>query len=104
MCDEKISFILYREWGDYIRMLSEKERGILLMAIFDFQDTGEVPEFNGLLKMVFTMMIKQFERDNKKWIEQKAKRSEAGKRGAEARYGAKDLETAKQTLSNNFSL
>lgn len=86
MSDEKVSFLLYNEWGEYIRMLTIEERGKLLTAIFDFQDTGELPAFDGQLKMAFAIMTKQFNRDSKKWIEQKAKRSAAGKKGAEARW------------------
>ena len=104
MYDEKISFLLYKEWGDYVRMLTDEERGKLLIAIFNFQDTGEVPEFNGQLKMVFTMMIKQFELDDKKWIEQKAKRSEAGKKGAEARWDNTNSIDVVKALSDKFSI
>lgn len=86
MSDEKISFLLYNEWGEYIRMLTNEERGRLLTAIFDFQETGELPEFDGQLKMAFAIMSKQFNRDSKKWVEEKAKRSAAGKKGAQARW------------------
>lgn len=105
MYDEKASFIFYKEWGDYVRMLKEDEQGKLLVAIFDFQDTGKIPEFDGQLKIVFTMMVKQFERDSKKWIEKKLKRSQAGKIGAQARWdNGKTLDSIKETFADKFNL
>ena len=100
MSDEKVSFLLYNEWGEYVRMLTNEERGKLLTAIFDFQDTGELPEFNGQLKMAFAIMTKQFNRDSKKWIEQKAKRSAAGKKGAETRWEGNKTSYSDETLES----
>lgn len=105
--DEKISFLLYKEWGDSVRMLNDDERSKLLIAIYDYQEFGRETEFNGQLKMLYTMIIKQFIRDNKKWLEIKNKRSEAGKKGAEGRWNRnKDeyIDEIKQILGNNYNI
>jgi len=88
--DEKVSFVIYNEWEDLFEMLSIEERGLLISAIFKYHNTGELPEFEDKLKMAFSIMQKQFDRDYKKWNEKRHKRSEAGRKGAESRWGSQN--------------
>ena len=78
---------MYMEWGEYVKMLKPDEQAQLFCAIFDYHKDGKVPEFKGEAKMLFEFMTNQFKRDREKWEDTRKKRSESGKKGAEARRG-----------------
>ena len=77
---------MYNEWEDYFEMLTIEEQGLLISAVFKFQNTGEIPEFNGQLQMAFSIMKKQFDRDSEKWDKIRQQRSESGKKGSTIRW------------------
>ncbi len=76
------SFVVYKEWEQYIRLLgSDEEAGKLFKAIFAFASRGEEPDFSGALGMAFAVIRNALERDGAKWEEACSRRSEAGKKG-----------------------
>ena len=46
----KSSFILYYEYEEQLSILSDEEMGKLIRAVFNYEKTGIVPNFDGLLK------------------------------------------------------
>ena len=76
------SFIIYKEWEEYIDALSsDEDAGKLFKALFAFAKRAEEAEFVGALKMAFIVMKNAIERDGEKWEQTCENRSQAGKQG-----------------------
>ena len=88
--DEKKSFVLYTDLRGPLEFLSDEELGRLFRAIMDYADGGSVPEFSGALGMGFAFVRAQLDRNDAKWQQTRAKRSEAGRAGARARAAAQE--------------
>ncbi|MBO5449443.1 MAG: hypothetical protein J5994_08945 [Ruminococcus sp.] len=78
---ENKSFIVYKDWEQYVSMLSDEETGKLFKALFAFARGGEVRSLEGMTAMAFAFMRTALERDGKKWEETVSKRREGGKKG-----------------------
>lgn len=63
------SFMVYKEWEEYMEMLSDEEAGRLFRALFAFASRGEETDFSGTVKMLFAVMRNTLDRDGKKWEE-----------------------------------
>ena len=86
--DDKKSFVLYTDLRGPLEFLSDEECGRLFRAIMDYADSGSVPAFTGALGMGFAFVRAQLDRNDEKWQQTRAKRSEAGRAGARARAAA----------------
>lgn len=80
------SFIVYTEWGENISILSNEQAGILVKALFSLAKDEEIPQMDAVTEMCFRFLKAQIERDSKRYEEVKNVRSEAGKKGAMARW------------------
>lgn len=67
MTDGKKSIILYFDYRDHLALLSDGERGELIMALLDFAEDGVLPDFTGAQLMAFSFIKRQIERDEKKY-------------------------------------
>lgn len=82
MANEKNSFVLYKDWGEDLNDLTMEERGMLITAVFEFQATGEVIEFEDrLLNNILRRYISAFRKDGAKWEQTRESRSVAGAKG-----------------------
>ena len=63
----KKSFILYFDYRQHLELLSDAEKGSLLMALFDYSESGELPGFDGTLRMAFSFISAQMDRDAVKY-------------------------------------
>lgn len=98
MADKK-SFILYLDRKKEIDLLSNEQCGILFKAIFEYVDTGNIPEIEDLtVKVLFSFIASQIDENAKKWKETCQKRSEAGKKGMAVRWNNNKV---KQTITND---
>lgn len=79
--DAKKSFLLYYDYRKHLALLSDTERGQLLMALLDYGESGKEPELGGAALMAFSFIKDQMDRDAAKYAETVKKRSEAGKQG-----------------------
>ncbi len=99
---DKKSFILYLDRKKEIDLLSNEQCGILFKAIFQYVDTGNVPEIENLtVKVLFSFIASQIDENAKKWKETCRKRSEAGKRGGAPKGNKNASKQPKQ--ANAFS-
>lgn len=104
----KNSFVLYTDYYEQIKILSHEDAGILLIAIMEYVMSNEEPEFDsdkGMLKMAFSFIKAQLDRDMKKYEETIEKRREAGKKGgltkvSNAKQKVANARSAKQTVAN----
>ena len=80
MADKKKSFILYFDEATQFNMLSDAEAGKLIKALFEFAESGTVPDFSEKsTAIVFSFISQQIARDTKKWEKTCKQRSEAAK-------------------------
>ncbi len=86
---EKNSFILYIDQKEVIEQLSDEEAGKLFKAIYQYNYNKDII-IDGMLKVIFTQFKIFFDKDEKKWQEEKRKRSEAGKKGMASRWNKSD--------------
>ena len=82
----KDSFILYTEWSKNISILSDEQAGVLIKSLFAFARDEELPAMDSLTEMCYLFLQAQIDRDAKRYEEVKSIRSEAGKKGAAARW------------------
>ena len=94
--------MLYKDYREYIDMLSDQETGRLFKAIFSVLSGGEEPELEGSTKIVFKVIYGQIMRDLEKWEETCRKRSEAGKKGG--RPAKTEAVPEKQTKANESKI
>lgn len=67
-------------------MLTYEQKGLLLDALFDYSECGVSPELEPVLMMAFNFIAEDMDINKQKWEEMTEVRSEAGKKGAEARW------------------
>ena len=60
---------MYMSYRESIAELSTEEKGILLDAIFDYHSTGNIPDMPKMVRIVFSIMKHQFDRDCSKYQE-----------------------------------
>ena len=98
---DKKSFILYLDRKKEISLLSNEQCGILFKAIFEYADTGNIPEIEDLaVKIMLSFIITQIDENAKKWEESKARRSEAGKKGGAPKGNKNASKNQKQAKTN----
>ena len=81
MADSKNSFVVYTDIKETLDGLTDDQVATLFRGMVDYQLTGSVPEFEGVLKFAFIPIRQQMDRDNTKWERTKADRTESGRQG-----------------------
>ena len=76
---------IQKNWRDYFAAISSEETQELLIAIFDYEETGKTPQFKSkMLKPVFTAMIKPvLDRGFADWCYSCHNNAEKGGKGGE---------------------
>ncbi len=98
---DKISFLMYLDYEEQFNLLTDEQLGQLMRAIMKYEKTGELPKLDGIVKMAFSFIKQQLDRDNNKWREEKQKRSEAGKKGMSKRWKNDNNVIAEDNKDNN---
>lgn len=81
MADSKNSFVVYTDIKETLDGLTDNQVATLFRGMVDYQLTGSVPEFEGVLKFAFIPIRQQMDRDNTKWERTKTARTESGRQG-----------------------
>ena len=81
MSQKKNSFILYNDYASFIGMLDLEERGALFTAILDYVNGGkpDTDELSSGVRIAFTMIRQNIDRDTEKYNSACANRSNAAK-------------------------
>lgn len=77
----KSSFLVYHEYREPLSLLTDEQRGKLLMALIDYSESGTVPELDGISMMAFSFIQKQMDRDSEKYKNRCNSSRENGKKG-----------------------
>lgn len=78
---QKNSFLIYHEYREHLKLLTDEQRGQLLMALIDYSEAGEIPELDGITQMAFSFIRSQMDRDNEKYESRVVANRENGKKG-----------------------
>lgn len=85
---------LPHEYIEEFKELSYEEIGILLMALLQYSATGEEPELKGNERFLWRRVAAQENRFQESYEEIANARREAGRKGADSRWGKKEEEPA----------
>lgn len=78
---DKNSFLMYLDYEEQFNLLTDEQIGQLMRAIYQYEKTREVPELEGILKMAFSFMKTQLDRDREKYQAKCEKNKENGSKG-----------------------
>lgn len=78
------SFILYSEWWEQIKVLTDEQRGRLMAAIFAYSAEGQLPEMDPATGMCFAFIRAKLDKDATEWRKKCEARSKAGAKGGSA--------------------
>ena len=98
---EKKSFVLYHDIRTPLELLTDEQRGKLFIALLNYSEYGDLPDFDGALLMAFAFIRTSLDRDAEAWAEKRAKRAEAGRSGGLAKVAnASNASSSKQNVAN----
>lgn len=101
MAAEKKSFVLYHDIRTPLELLTDEQRGKLFLALLNYSEYGDLPDFDGALLMAFAFIRTSLDRDAEAWAEKRAKRAEAGRSGGLAKVAnASNASSSKQNVAN----
>lgn len=60
---EKSSFVLYHDIRTPLELLGDADRGKLFLAILNYSERNEMPDFDGSLQMAFAFIKTDLDRD-----------------------------------------
>jgi hypothetical protein len=101
MAAGKKSFVLYHDIRTPLELLTDEQRGKLFIALLNYSEYGELPDFDGALLMAFAFIRTSLDRDAEAWAEKRAKRAEAGRSGGLAKAAnASNASSSKQNVAN----
>ena len=81
MFELKSSFILYTNYHEILKDLSDEDAGILFKAILEYKALGEIGELPSHLNLAFKFIKNQFDLDDKKYKEFAEKQKANGLKG-----------------------
>ena len=98
----KKGFLIYYDYRTHLSLLTDEDRGKLLMALLNHGENGDEPELEGAALMAYSFIASQMDRDNAKYEEKCKKRREAGLKGGRPQK-AKETEE-KQTKAKKANV
>lgn len=90
---EKKSFVMYLDYEEQFNMLTDEELGVLIRAIIEYEKTKEIPKLDGIVKMAFSFIKGQLDRDREKYDEKCKKNRENGSKGGRPRKDVEENQT-----------
>lgn len=100
----KNSFVLYTDFYEVLKDLSDEQLGLLHRVIYRYVISGDDTEAKILLspevKIAFNFIKLQIDKNKEKWEETKEKRAEAGKKGMQNRWNEDITKITKDNKNN----
>lgn len=87
---DKSSFLIYLDYEEQFNLLTDEQIGRLMRAIIKYEKTREIPQLNGIVKMAFSFIKTQLDRDREKYEAKCEKNRENAKKGGRPRKNQKD--------------
>lgn len=97
---EKRSFLMYYDYRQHFDLLSDEQLGMLLRAIFDYEENGLVPDYSDYpaLQMCFSFVRAALDRDREEYARRCDSSRENGKKG-----GRPQKQSDETQKTNGFS-
>ena len=95
------SFVLYTEIRETLSELTDQQAGKLFKAIVEYAATGIPPDLNGIVKVSFAPIKRAMDYNFERYEAVKAKRAEAGRKGAESRWNGKSIANDSKSIAND---
>jgi len=93
---DKVSFLMYLDYEEQFNLLSDEQLGQLIRAIMKYEKTKEVPkELEGMVKIAFSFIKAQLDRDREKYNEKCEKNRANGAKGGRPKKQTDNFETEK---------
>lgn len=87
---DKSSFLIYLDYEEQFNLLTDEQIGQLMREIIKYEKTREIPQLNGIVKMAFSFIKTQLDRDREKYEARCEKNRENAKKGGRPRKKQKD--------------
>ena len=87
---DKSSFLIYLDYEEQFNLLTDEQVGQLMRAIIKYEKTREIPQLDGVVKMAFSFIKTQLDRDREKYEARCEKNRENAKKGGRPRKNQKD--------------
>lgn len=87
---DKSSFLIYLDYEEQFNLLTDEQIGQLMRAIIKYEKTREIPQLNGIVKMAFSFIKTQLDRDREKYEARCEKNRENAKKGGRPRKNQND--------------
>ncbi len=87
---DKSSFLIYLDYEEQFNLLTDEQIGQLMRAIIKYEKTREIPQLNEIVKMAFSFIKTQLDRDREKYEARCEKNRENAKKGGRPRKNQKD--------------
>lgn len=87
---DKSSFLIYLDYEEQFNLLTDEQIGRLMRAIIKYEKTREISQLNGIVKMAFSFIKTQLDRDREKYEARCEKNRENAKKGGRPRKNQKD--------------
>jgi len=78
---DKSSFLIYLDYEEQFNLLTDEQVGQLMRAIIKYERTREIPQLDGVIKIAFSFIKTQLDRDREKYEARCEKNRENAKRG-----------------------
>lgn len=88
----KNSFLIYLDYEEQFNLLTDEQIGQLMRAIMKYEKTKEEPQLDGMLKMAFSFIKTQLDRDREKYEEKCERNRQNGTRGGRPKKKQTDNE------------
>lgn len=97
----KIAYLFYYEWIEAINTLPLDQRFNMVEKLCEYAQTGNEPDMTPQQQGLFWFMKKRIDNNTQSYIETTQRRSNAGKLGAEKRWGMANNGNAIDSQANN---
>lgn len=95
---EKKSLLLYYDYKSHFDFLTDEQVGKIVRAMLEYEVDGIFPEFSEpIMKMTFSFIRSNLDRDREKWVKMCKTNKENGKRGGRPRKDQSDEQNDEQT-------
>lgn len=94
------AFLIYGAWQEPIMRLSNESKGMLLVALLEYHNSGREIDLPIDVQMAFLFMKKQMDMDAEKYQTTCAKRAESGRKGGITKQNKQMLANAKSAKQN----
>lgn len=101
---EKKSLLLYYDYKSHFDFLTDEQLGRLIRSMLEYEVDGIYPEFDEpILKMTFSFIRSNLDRDREKWVKMCKTNKENGGKGGRPRQQNEQQEKQTTTESVEYS-